>query len=122
MDLFWSEIQTLSSARQYRNVSFERHPSDALGDDFVEGPPDLAIEIVAEPVTVDLMSSIVDVYLQARTPLLWLVMPAARMVMVHYPDFTGQLLSVRDVLAGGDVRPGFSLPVVEVFKDLELSR
>jgi hypothetical protein len=39
-------------------------------------------------------------------------------VTVYGPDSVGRLLSKDDVLDGGDVLPGLSLPLSAVFEDL----
>jgi Uma2 family endonuclease len=46
---------------------------------------------------------------------MWLVDPAERTVSIH--DNRGQVLTlgVSDELTGGDVVPGFRLPVAEIF-------
>lgn len=85
---------------------------------FFSGPPDLAVEIVSPSDRAgDIQTKITD-YLTAGTRLIWVVYPDTRTVVVHYPDGTARSFTEADTLDGGDVLPGFSLPVAEVFKKL----
>jgi Uma2 family endonuclease len=54
-------------------------------------------------------------YLQAGVRLVWLVDPASRTVSVFRPDAAPRTLGEGDILDGGDILPGFSLPVAEIF-------
>ena len=56
----------------------------------------------------------VEQWLQAGARLVWVVNPRTRKVVVHTP---GEVLirSGSDVLDGGEVLPGFSCPVAEIF-------
>jgi Uma2 family endonuclease len=62
----------------------------------------------------DAMSK-VTMYLQAGLRLVWLVDPAERTVTVFRPDAALKLLGEGDTLDGGDVLPGFSVPVADIF-------
>ncbi len=57
-------------------------------------------------------------YLQAGTPLVWVVDPEARQVLVHRPGQPTLTLSADDTLEGGDVLPGFTLPLTQLFAEL----
>ena len=54
-------------------------------------------------------------HLSNGTHIVWLVFPTKRMVEVHQ---SGQVetFSEGDMLSGGDLLPGFTLPVSEVFR------
>ena len=58
----------------------------------------------------------VAMYLQAGTPLIWFVNPEQTRTVV---DFRAEMdpltLSGSDTLDGGDVLPGFRVPVAEIF-------
>ena len=49
--------------------------------------------------------------------MVWVVDPDIRRVEVYVPDEAPQTLSVDDVLKGGNLLPGFLLPVREIFPD-----
>ena len=95
---------------------------DAAG--FIEGPPDLAVEVVSPGDTEREVAAKVDDYLAAGTPLVWVVRPRARTVTVHRRvDSAGgvdrideaRVLGEDDELDGGDVLPGFVVRVGDFF-------
>ncbi len=86
---------------------------------FVTGFPDLAVEIVSFDKTVAEVSAKAAEYLEAGTPLVWVVDPDSRRVMVHRPGHGVTTLSVADTLDGGDVLPGFRLPLSRLFAELD---
>jgi Uma2 family endonuclease len=93
--------------------------ADRLPGDF-EGIPELAPDLVAEVVSPnDRMSDVkekVAVYLAAGVPIVWVVYPEQRMVEVHranQPNLVRQFHE-GDELDGGEVLPGFRLPVVDI--------
>lgn len=79
-------------------------------------PPDLAVE-VDFPSTYqsqrDLRIKVAN-YLAAGT-LVWVVLPDVKAVEVYAPGQPIKLFGVEDVLDGGAVLPGFTLPVKEIF-------
>ncbi len=87
-------------------------------DRYFPGPPDLAVEIVSPNDTAAQVQQKVMDYLAAGTRLVWVVYPATRSISVHHPDRTGRTVQGEDTLDGGDVLPGFRLPVSDVFKKL----
>jgi Uma2 family endonuclease len=94
-------------------VRSERLPG--FTDRFVPLAPDLAVEVLSpSDRMVDAMSK-VTMYLQAGVRLVWLVDPASRTVSVFRPDAAPRTLGEGDILDGGDILPGFSLPVAEIF-------
>lgn len=82
---------------------------------FFEGPPDLAIEVLSPSNTPVQIADKVALYLEAGTRLVWVVDPPQRTVTVHAPGLTPRTLRVGDTLDGGDVLPGFALPLAELF-------
>ena len=54
-------------------------------------------------------------YLDAGVRLVWLVEPKPQRVTVYLPDRSTHVLGIQDTLHGGDVLPGFTLPLAEVF-------
>jgi Uma2 family endonuclease len=84
-------------------------------DRFVPLAPDLAVDVLSpSDRMVDAMSK-VTMYLQAGVRIVWLVDPAERTVTVFRPDAALKLLGEGDTLDGGDVLPGFSVPVADIF-------
>lgn len=76
--------------------------------------PDLAVEVQSPNQSDNFMAEKAAYYLANGSRLVWLVFPAKRVVMVHQPDGVDTLTEA-DTLDGGDVLPGFRLPVREVF-------
>jgi Uma2 family endonuclease len=56
-------------------------------------------------------------YLDAGTPLLWVIHSETRSATVYHTDGSARLLRDSDVLAGEDVLPGLQIPLREVFED-----
>jgi Uma2 family endonuclease len=86
-----------------------------LPDSFVPMAPDLAVEVLSPSDRMADALAKIAMYLQAGTPLVWLVNPATRTVVVFRAEMDPVTLSESDTLDGGDVLPGFSVPVAEIF-------
>jgi hypothetical protein len=54
-------------------------------------------------------------WLHAGCSLVWVVEPKDRTVAVHRLERQVAVLTLRDTITGGDVLPGFSMPVAKVF-------
>jgi Uma2 family endonuclease len=94
-------------------ISYERMP-DRLPPTYIPLPPDLAVEVVSPNDSAEEIESKINSYLHAGVKLIVFVYPASRTVTVHQRN-TIIRLSGEDVLDFGDVLPGFSLKVSEVF-------
>ena len=96
-------------------VQASRVPSAGLPVKFWEGAPDLAVEVVSPGDTLEEVEEKVDDYLDAGTRMVLVVNPKRRTVTVHRPGAQPVILRQTDTIDGGDVVPGFSLPVADVF-------
>ncbi|MBN8592933.1 MAG: Uma2 family endonuclease [Anaerolineae bacterium] len=76
--------------------------------------PDLIIEVQSPDDTIPDMRAKAAYYLQNGATLVWLVLTLKRMVMVLTAT-TEDILREEDTLDGGDVLPGFILPVKDLF-------
>jgi Uma2 family endonuclease len=96
-------------------VSRERLP--AVGDraGFLNLAPDLVVEVMSPHDTVSEVAEKVSIYLQAGVRLVWVVLPKQRLVHVYANEHEIKILHVGDTLDGGDVLPGFSLTVADIF-------
>lgn len=96
-------------------VRAARVPADGLPETFWPGAPDLAA-IVLSPSDhfVEVMQAVLD-YLEAGTPLVWVLDPHARSAAVFRAEESLTFLDDNADLHGEDVLPGFSLPVRELF-------
>jgi Uma2 family endonuclease len=96
-------------------LSATRIPAGGLPEGYIDGPPDLAVEIVSPGDTASEIQNKVQDYLAAGARLVWVIYPAQRLVMVHYPDSTARTLRQTDMLSGELVLPGFTCQVEELF-------
>jgi Uma2 family endonuclease len=77
--------------------------------------PDLAIEVVSEGNTPREMARKVSEYFASGCRLVWLVDPRTRTVAVYTSTAKPIMLTEKQVLTGGDVLPGFRLPLRKLF-------
>lgn len=83
---------------------------------YIPLPPDLAVEVVSPNDKPGDVSGKVRDYLRFGVRLVWVVYPETR-TAVSYPPAEGKLLTENDVLDGGDVLPGFTLLVRDIFAE-----
>jgi Uma2 family endonuclease len=79
--------------------------------------PDLAVEVLSRSNTRAEMARKRREYFAAGTRLVWEVNPRRRTVTVYTAPRTSTRLTEADTLTGGDVLPGFALPLAELFAD-----
>jgi Uma2 family endonuclease len=79
------------------------------------GPPDLAVEVVSPSDTYAEVEEKTLEWLDAGTRMVILVNPRQRSVTVYRSRSAIVILNEKDVLDGGDVVPGWSMPVQDVF-------
>ena len=96
-------------------VRAERLPSGGVGPGVLKIAPDLAVEVLSPSEAASMLEEKVDDYTLAGTPLIWVVDPVRRTVVVIAKDAPTQRLREGDTLDGGDVLPGFECPVSEIF-------
>ncbi len=80
--------------------------------------PDLAVEILSLSNTPAEMARKRREYFAAGVRLVWEVDPRARTVAVYDAPERSTVLEATQTLDGGDVLPGFALPLVELFAEL----
>jgi Uma2 family endonuclease len=81
--------------------------------------PDLVIEVLSESNTPAEMERKRGEYFSAGVRLIWEVEPETRSVSVFAPDGTVTRLENSATLHGGDVLPGFTVNLVELFGELD---
>lgn len=82
---------------------------------YVEAPPDLAVEVNSPSDNANDVLNKVKLYLEAGVAMIWVVDPRHKTVTEYAPGQPPKFLSVEDELDGGDVVPGFTLHVAELF-------
>lgn len=78
--------------------------------------PDLAVEVWSPANTLTSLRKKADYYLANGSRLVWIIYPKKRLVEVYTLDDDVEILTTADSLDGGDVLPGFTLPVADVFE------
>jgi Uma2 family endonuclease len=79
------------------------------------GPPDLAVEILSPDDQPGRVLDKILFYLDKGVRMVWVVDPVERSVRVYRPDGYRRILLAGDTLAGGDLLPGFSVAVADLF-------
>jgi Uma2 family endonuclease len=86
---------------------------------YFQGSPDLAVEILSPNNTVEEIHDKIVEYFDNGTRLVWVIHPDEQYVLVYHSPSPDVFLKVGDRLDGEDIVPGFSLPIVELFAELE---
>jgi Uma2 family endonuclease len=91
---------------------------DAVGlvPGFFPGAPDLVVEVISPGDTYSEVQDKVFDWLEAGTRLVVVVDPRKQRVMVHSALSDLRILTGQDTLDGGEVVPGWRLPVAAIFK------
>ena len=84
-------------------------------DLYLHTAPDLAIEILSPNQDLARFVGKIQFYLLYGVRLVWVVDPVRATVAVLVPGGEERILTAGDTLDGGEVLPGFSVPVDEVF-------
>ncbi len=96
-------------------VSADRLPPSERADGYYEIAPDIAAEVAS------FNDSIAEIHDKARmwhihgVPLVWAAYPERRIIDIHRADGSIATLRDGDVLRCGDILPGFSIAVSDVF-------
>lgn len=94
----------------------DREPAGKGVDGWVEGAPELTVEILGDSDSAsDLLQKALE-YLRFGGKVAWVLEPDPKRVIVVTPPNVIQLLGPEDTLDGGDLLPGFSCKVAELFE------
>ena len=96
-------------------VRWDRLPGRVVPDGYIPVPPDLAVEVRSPSDEPGDIERKLGLYQGAGVPLVWWVDSDRRAVMVHRLGEPAVELGEADEFDGGDVLPGFRLPVAEIF-------
>lgn len=90
-------------------------------EDFFAGAPDLAVEVVSPGNTrIEIHEKVKD-YFGAGTRLVWVVYPKSRAIYVYRSESEVTILKADQTLEGGEVLPGFSIHIADIFAVLDNS-
>lgn len=94
----------------------EERLADQPKTGFFEGAPDLAVEVISPSETVDDVENKVIDYLEAGTTAVWLIYPRTQTLTIYRSLTNVEILTIADTLTGGDLLPGFSVSLKEIFE------
>ena len=103
---------SFASWDRFPNRKFPKTPVPALA-------PDLVVEVLSESNTQAEMDRKRSEYFDAGVRVIWEVDPARRTVGVYTADGVVTMLDATQTLEGGDLLPGFSLVLAELFAELD---
>jgi Uma2 family endonuclease len=83
------------------------------------GGPDLVVEVLSPSNTAAEMDRKRTEYFRGGVRLVWEIDPRARTVRVYSAADRHQDFTAADTLTGGNVLPGFSLPLAQLFAELD---
>jgi len=95
-------------------TSIEREDPD-LKTGVIPQMPDLAVEIKSPNDSYVGMRDKAAYYISNGARMVWLIYPEKRLIDVYRQGADLQILNEHEIFDGGDVLPGFTLPVREVF-------
>lgn len=120
-DSFGYELIRLPHTVRAPDVSFvraDRLPTEGVGPGLLKHAPDLAVEVLSPGETASILEEKLDDYAVAGTPLVWVVDPVRRTVMVIAADAPVRWLREGDALDGGAIVAGFSCAVADIFEGI----
>ena len=94
----------------------ERLPDGVLPQDFPDFAPDLCVEIISPSEDRRDMMQKVREYFDSGARLVWHVFPEVRTVTVYTSPTASQDYAAGDELSGGDLLPGFTCRVGDLFE------
>ena len=97
-------------------VSRERIERIGIPQQFFPEAPDLAVEVLSPRDRVSEVEAKTEDWLNGGTRLLWIVSPRRRTITVHRSLTDIVVLTEDDTLDGGDVIPGFTCRVGDLFQ------
>jgi len=101
-------------------VSWDRLPGRRVPDEPIPNVvPDLAVEVLSVSNTIGEMLRKRGEYFRAGVRLVWEIDPRARTVRVYTSEAAFTDLTAADTLDGGAVLPGFTLPLAQLFAELD---
>ena len=96
-------------------VSAKKLPLDADVDGYCPVVPDLVVEVVPFYSTQTAVDERATMWLSFGVRMALVINPETRTIRVRQPNRPAVILTVDDTLGGGEVLPGFSCPVREIF-------
>jgi Uma2 family endonuclease len=102
-------------APDFAFIRADRVPAGDEEVKFLNVVPDLVVEIISPSNTPSLVTTKIGLYLEVGVSIIWALEPGYQSVTVHQRNRGPLILGGDDVLDGGDVIPGFSVRVGDLF-------
>lgn len=83
---------------------------------FIPIAPDLAIEVNSPNDVIGEVVAKVQWWLEHGTRAVWVVDPRSQTVTTYHPDGSARVVHRSETLTGGEVLPGFELPLTQLFE------
>ena len=101
-------------------IAWERFPGGKLPPEPIPAvAPDLAVEVLSEGNTAGEMQRKLRDYFAAGVRLVWYVDPRSRTATAYTAPEQETVLDQQQSLSGGEVLPGFELPLRDLFAELD---
>lgn len=84
---------------------------------YYDGSPTLAVEVVSKNDSLVKTRDKADQFLEAGAKAVWIVYAKQNCVFVRTPDEPEAKYTLGQSVPGGDILPGFELPVAQMFED-----
>jgi Uma2 family endonuclease len=84
-------------------------------DEYIEGAPDLAVKVVSPSDSAQDLEIKIDQYLASGAKQVWVLYPKTKNVHVFSSNSTPVKFGERQTLTGGELIPGFSVLVADLF-------
>jgi Uma2 family endonuclease len=98
-------------------IKTEHLPNAADPVGYFESPPDVVVEVGSPSQRVGELVQKVGQYLSFGVPLVWVANPGDKTIVAYYGDGTIRVYRSGENLDGGNVLPGFSVPVDDFFPE-----
>jgi Uma2 family endonuclease len=95
---------------------WSRKRLSTIADEYPDIPPDIAVEVLSCIESREVVHEKMQIYILNGVKLVWLVDPDTRTVTVYQGSLRGMELDETDSLTGGDVLPGFSCKLTDIFE------
>jgi Uma2 family endonuclease len=89
----------------------------SAGKDYVDGSPDLAVEVVSPSESAQDVEDKIQAYLLGGAQAVVVVYPKSRFVRLHLADGTARALREGDVLEPPSFLPEWRLPITDIFAE-----
>lgn len=94
----------------------DRRPTGKGVEGWLDGAPELAVEVAGDAQTSTMLARKALEYLSAGSQMVWVIDGQSELVMVFTPPNQLRILGVEDSLDGGELLPGFTCAVSELFE------